>query len=155
MSMRLPGIGSQYLFAIARCETRTYFDGAKTYKVTLPKDIPEANLLVLHAIRQPDALDARHAAALPARGQPKLSVPCRRSRAPTAPTTVYFARSSLRESRAATGSRPMPGKGWFTILRLYSPLEPFFTKHGGRARSSRFSELESCPPRTPCPRGSV
>ena len=22
----------------------------------------------------------------------------------------------------------MPGKGWNTILRLYSPLEPFFTK---------------------------
>ena len=22
----------------------------------------------------------------------------------------------------------IPGKGWFTILRLYSPLEPFFTK---------------------------
>ena len=21
-----------------------------------------------------------------------------------------------------------PGKGWFTILRLYSPLEPFFTR---------------------------
>jgi hypothetical protein len=22
----------------------------------------------------------------------------------------------------------MPGKGWFTILRLFSPLEPFFAK---------------------------
>ena len=22
----------------------------------------------------------------------------------------------------------MPGKGWFVILRLYSPLEPFFAK---------------------------
>ena len=22
----------------------------------------------------------------------------------------------------------MPGKGWFVLLRLYSPLEPFFTK---------------------------
>jgi len=22
----------------------------------------------------------------------------------------------------------MPGKGWFTLLRLYSLLEPFFTK---------------------------
>lgn len=22
----------------------------------------------------------------------------------------------------------MPGKGWFTILRLYSPMEAFFTK---------------------------
>jgi hypothetical protein len=21
-----------------------------------------------------------------------------------------------------------PGKGWFTLLRLYGPLEPFFTK---------------------------
>jgi hypothetical protein len=22
----------------------------------------------------------------------------------------------------------VPGKGWITILRVYSPLEPFFTK---------------------------
>jgi hypothetical protein len=30
----------------------------------------------------------------------------------------------------------MPGKGWFTILRLYSPLEPFF------AQTWRPSEIE-------------
>ena len=30
----------------------------------------------------------------------------------------------------------MPGKGWFTILRLYSPKEPFFTKEW------RLSEIE-------------
>jgi hypothetical protein len=30
----------------------------------------------------------------------------------------------------------MPGKGWFRILRLYSPLEPFFDK------SWRPSEIE-------------
>jgi hypothetical protein len=30
----------------------------------------------------------------------------------------------------------MPGKGWFTILRLYSPLEPFFS------RTWRPSEIE-------------
>ena len=28
----------------------------------------------------------------------------------------------------ATGARPIRTKGWFTILRLYSPLESFFTK---------------------------
>ena len=28
----------------------------------------------------------------------------------------------------ATGFKPIRRKGWFTILRLYSPLEPFFTK---------------------------
>jgi hypothetical protein len=30
----------------------------------------------------------------------------------------------------------VPGKGWFTILRLYSPLEPFFDK------SWRMGEIE-------------
>jgi hypothetical protein len=29
-----------------------------------------------------------------------------------------------------------PAKDWYTLLRLYSPLEPFFTKLGGQARSS-------------------
>ena len=31
----------------------------------------------------------------------------------------------------------MPGKGYFTILRLYSPLETFFTKEW------RLSEIEA------------
>src|SRR5262249_40940809 len=41
-SMRVPGIGSQYLFDTQAANKR-YFDGAKTYKVTLPKGIPQAN----------------------------------------------------------------------------------------------------------------
>ena len=42
MAMRQPGIGSQYLFALADAD-KNFFDGGKTYKVTLPKGIPEAN----------------------------------------------------------------------------------------------------------------
>ena len=34
-------------------------------------------------------------------------------------------------SSGATGSRPCPDKGWFLILRLYSPLEPFFDQEAG------------------------
>ena len=77
MSMRLTGIGSQYLFASLDAG-KNYFDGAKTYKVTLPKDIPRGELLVVHALRQPDTLDAGHAAALSARRQPELSLARRR-----------------------------------------------------------------------------
>ena len=29
---------------------------------------------------------------------------------------------------ATSQPRRPPGKGWNTLLRLYSPLEPFFTK---------------------------
>jgi hypothetical protein len=42
MAMRMTGIGSQYVFATVDAN-KNYFDGAKTYKVTLPKGIPEAN----------------------------------------------------------------------------------------------------------------
>ena len=37
--MRVPGIGSQYLWTMVDADKQP-FDGAKTYKVTLPKDIP-------------------------------------------------------------------------------------------------------------------
>jgi hypothetical protein len=40
--MRLTGVGSQYLVATLDAE-KTYFDGGKTYKVTLPPNIPEKN----------------------------------------------------------------------------------------------------------------
>jgi len=39
MAMRLTGVGSQYLFA-TKDGNGDWFDGAKTYKVTLPKGIP-------------------------------------------------------------------------------------------------------------------
>lgn len=48
---------------------KQHFDGAKTYRVTLPKGVSRDNWI-----------------------------------------------------------QTMPGKGWFVILRLYSPLEPFFTQ---------------------------
>jgi hypothetical protein len=41
MIMRLPRVGSQYLMGFWTA-TRTSFDGAKTYKVTLPPNIPAA-----------------------------------------------------------------------------------------------------------------
>ena len=83
MIMRLTDIGSQYLIQAVDSKGE-YFDGSKTYKVTLPPERPGGEVLVLHRLRQPDALDARHAAALPARRQPELSDARRRSRAPTA-----------------------------------------------------------------------
>jgi hypothetical protein len=43
-------------------------------------------------------------------------------------TTVYWGRNSPTASHGAIGSQTDPKKGWFTILRLYSPLPSFFTK---------------------------
>lgn len=42
--------------------------------------------------------------------------------------TAYF--SPAKPAGAGEGNwiETVPGKGWFVILRLYSPLEPFFAK---------------------------
>ena len=51
-------------------------------------------------------------------------------------TTVYFAPTKPEGVSDGNWVQTDPKKGWFVILRLYSPLEPFFTKQWGRARSS-------------------
>ncbi|MDM0072733.1 DUF1214 domain-containing protein [Variovorax sp. J31P207] len=52
------------------------FGGAKTYKATLPKDIPQANFwsFTLYDSMSRSMLDARRSAALPACGQPELPI---------------------------------------------------------------------------------
>ena len=82
MAMRLPNVGSQYLENF-RDSQGNWFDGNKTYKVTLPPNIPAAQVLVVHRVRQSVALDARHPATLSTRGQPDLSVTRRRRPTPT------------------------------------------------------------------------
>ena len=45
-------------------------------------------------------------------------------------TTVYFSPTKP-DGVKGNWIQTDPKKGWFTILRLYSPLEPFFTKERG------------------------
>ena len=95
-----------------------------------------SELLVVDALRQPDALDARHAAALPACWQPELSDRPPPNPTPTAPRRCTSAPKQPDGVKRGNWIQTMPGKGWFAILRLYSPLEPFFTKEW------RVSEIE-------------
>jgi hypothetical protein len=43
-------------------------------------------------------------------------------------TTVYFGPKQPEGVKRGNWIQTMPDKGWFTILRLYSPLELFFDK---------------------------
>ena len=74
MCMRLTNVGSQYLAANVD-STGEPFDGAKTYRLRLPKDIPAARFWSFTALRQPDPLHAADAAALPAGRQPDVPHP--------------------------------------------------------------------------------
>jgi hypothetical protein len=126
MSMRLPGIGSQYLFAMVD-SNRQYFNGAKTYKVTLPKGIPEAKFwsFTVYDNQTRSMLDTPQ--RYPRAGSQSFPSPAAEQNADGS-TTIYFGPEQPGGVARGNWIQTRPGKGWFTILRLYSPLEPFFTK---------------------------
>lgn len=126
MGMRLPGIGSQYLFATLDAD-KHFFDGAKTYKVTLPKDIPEAKSwsLTLYDNQTRSMLDTPQ--RYPRAGSQSYPSPAAEPSADGS-TTVYFSPTQPAGIKRGNWIQTMPDKGWFLLLRLYSPLEPFFTK---------------------------
>jgi hypothetical protein len=134
MAMRLPGIGSQYLFAFQDAN-KHYFDGAKTYRVTLPKDIPEAKFwsLTLYDNQTRSMLDTPQ--RYPRAGSQNFPSPAAEADA-SGGTTVYFGPKQPDGVKRGNWIQTTPAKGWFVILRLYSPLEPFFDK------SWRPSEIE-------------
>jgi hypothetical protein len=126
MIMRLPGVGSQYLMGFLDADSNPY-DGAKTYKVTLPKNIPARAFwsftLYDNQTRSMLSTPQRY----PRAGSQSYPSPAAEADADGS-TTIYFAPQQPEGVKRGNWIQTMPNKGWFTILRLYSPLESFFTK---------------------------
>jgi hypothetical protein len=126
MIMRLTGIGSQYVGAFMDSNGE-YFDGGKTYKMTLPPNIPAEKFwsLTLYDNQTRSMLDTPQ--RYPRAGSQSYPTPAAVANADGS-TTVYFGPSKPPGVSDGNWIQTVPGKGWSTILRLYSPLEPFFTK---------------------------
>lgn len=126
MAMRVPGIGSQYLWTMVDAN-KDPFDGARTYKVTLPKDIPQANFwsFTLYDNMSRSMLDTPQ--RFPRAGSQSFPSPAAEAGA-DGTTTVYFGPTQPEGVKRGNWIQTMPGKGFIPMLRLYSPLEPFFTK---------------------------
>jgi hypothetical protein len=134
MIMRLTNVGSQYLMSFTDAE-KNPFDGAKTYKVTLPKDIPAARFWSLTLYDNQTRSMLQTPQRSPRAGSQTFPSPAAVANADGS-TTIYFGPAKPADAKEGTWIQTTPGKGWFTILRLYSPLESFFDK------SWRPSEIE-------------
>ena len=126
MVMRLPDVGSQYLFGIVDTDGEP-FDGGKTYKVTLPPNIPAAKFwsftLYDNQTRSMLQTDQR----FPRAGSQSYPSPAAEP-SEEGSTTVYFGPKKPDGVKDGNFILTLPDRGWFVILRLYSPLEPFFNK---------------------------
>jgi hypothetical protein len=137
MIMRLTDIGSQYLIGFVDAKGE-YFDGSKTYKATLPPNIPAGKFwsFTVYDNQTRSMLDTPQ--RYPRAGSQSYPSPAAVAEADGS-TTVYFGPSKPEGISDGNWIQTDPKKGWFTILRLYSPLEPFFTKEW------RPSEIELVP----------
>lgn len=126
MAMRLPGVGSQYLLAMEDAG-RQFFDGGRTYRLTLPKGIPFHNFWSLTVYDNQTRSMLATPQNYPRAGSQSYPSPAAEADADGS-TTVYFGPRQPEGVKRGNWIQTTPGKGWFTILRLYGPLEPFFTK---------------------------
>ena len=126
MAMRLTGLGSQYLVAFFDSKGE-YFDGAKSYSCTLPPNPPEARFwsftLYDNQTRSMLATPQRYPRAGSQSYPSPAAVPN-----DDGSITVHFAPEQPDGVTHGNWIQTMPGKGFFPVLRLYSPLQPFFDK---------------------------
>jgi len=126
MIMRIPDVGSQYLIGFVDSDGNPY-DGSKTYKVTLPKGIPARAFwsLILYDNQSRSMLQTPQ--RFPRAGSQGYPSPVAEAAADGS-TTVFFGPKQPAGVERGNWIQTDQQKGWFIILRLYSPLEPFFTK---------------------------
>jgi hypothetical protein len=122
MAEKMVGEGSQYPWA-AEDSQGNPFDGGKTYKLTLPPNIPVKDFwsVIVYDLQTRSMLQTDQ--QFPSVSSQDKGVEVN----PDGSVDVYFG------PKAPTGKennwvQTIPGKGWFMILRLYGPLEPWFDK---------------------------
>ncbi len=121
MAIQMVGVGSQY-GVITLDADGSYLDGSKTYRLTMPKGIPAKDFwsFVLYDPQTRSLLQT-----------PRTVFPSLSSQSGEVEMnedgsyTVWFGPEAP-AGKEKNWIQTIPGKGWFTILRLYGPLEPWF-----------------------------
>ena len=121
MEAQMVGVGSQYL-ATYKDASGAYLDGGQDYRLTLPAGIPAKDfwsLTVYDAETRSLLQNGRPKPSLSTYDQPEVS--------PDGSVTLYLGPRAPK-GKEKNWVQTRPGKGWFTILRLYGALEPWFDK---------------------------
>lgn len=125
MCMRLTGVGSQYLLGMLDSES-DYLDGSLNYKCTLPAAIPQANFWSMTVYDNQTRSMLQTPQRYPRAGSQGYPTP---AAVPNedGTTDIYFGPEAP-SGKESNWIQTIPGKGWFSILRIYSPLPAFFDK---------------------------
>jgi hypothetical protein len=122
MADKIVGQGSQYAGAFRDSKGQP-LDGAKNYRLHLPPNIPIKNFwsLIAYDNQTRSMLQTDQRFPMVSSQNEKLEINADGS------VDVYFGPKAP-AGKENNWVQTIPGKGWNTLLRLYSPLEPWFDK---------------------------
>ena len=122
MAAKIPGKGSQYAFCIADSSGEP-FDGGKNYRVNIPANVPAKDFWSVVAYDNQTRSELQTGQPFPSKNskRDKLIVNADGS------VDLHFSPKAP-AGKEGNWIQTVPGRGWFVLLRLYGPLEPWFEK---------------------------
>ena len=121
MAARMVGKGSQYLAAY-RDANDAYLDGAKTYKLHVPPNVP------VKAFWSVTLYDPATRSQLQTpQGYPSVNSQKNPDTNADGSIDIYFGPTAP-EGKEHNWVQTVPGKGWFTLFRFYGPLEDYLDR---------------------------
>jgi hypothetical protein len=122
MAAKMIGKGSQYAFINADKDAR-YLDGGKTYRLNIPANVPAKDFwsVVLYDPQTRSELQTSQPFPSKNNKRDELVVNADGS------VDLYFGPKAP-AGKEKNWTQTVPNKGWFALLRLYGPLEPWFNQ---------------------------
>jgi len=122
MAMKIVGAGSQYAWGYLDADGN-YLDGSKTYKLNIPKDAPAKKFWSVVVYDPQTRSELQTDQTFPSKQSQRDKLITNKDGS----IDIYFGPKAP-AGKEANWIQTVPGKGWFSLLRLYSPTEAWFDK---------------------------
>jgi hypothetical protein len=121
---KLIGKGSQYAWGYLDANG-DYLDGSKTYKLNMPKDPPAKQFTSIVVYDPQTRSQLQTSQPFPSYNSEKHKDKFAVNK--DGSIDLYFGPKAPK-GKESNWIQTVPKKGWFVLLRLYSPTEPWFDK---------------------------
>jgi len=122
MALKMIGKGSQYAFG-DKDKNGDFLDGSKTYKLNIPGNVPAKDFWSVVVYDPQTRSELQTGQPYPSKNNKKDDLDYN----PDGSVDLYFGPEAP-AGKEHNWIETVSGKGWFVLLRLYGPLEPWFDK---------------------------